>query len=190
MHTTTTTVVVTAEEALLLRRVADGDHGEPLVALYHRYASRLYGLGLRLMGDAGMAEELVQETFLRLWRSARRYDAERGSVRTFLFAIARRVAVDLLRRTASRPLPTGTAAEGIASGEEAFDALVLGLDVRDAVGALAPKQREVLQLILDEDLGQADLAKRLGIPLGTVKTRIFYGLRALRVELEGRGLLD
>ena len=105
MHTTTTTVVVTAEEALLLRRVADGDHGEPLVALYHRYASRLYGLGLRLMGDAGMAEELVQETFLRLWRSARRYDAERGSVRTFLFAIARRVAVDLLRRTASARCP-------------------------------------------------------------------------------------
>ena len=188
MHTTTTTVVVTAEEALLLRRVADGDHGEPLVALYHRYASRLYGLGLRLMGDAGMAEELVQEFLLRLWRSARRYDAERGSVRTFLFAIARRVAVDLLRRTASRPLPTGTAAEGIASGEEAFDSLVLGFDVRDALEALAPKQRQVLQLILDEDLGQADLAKGLGIPVGTVKTRIFYGLRALRVELERRGL--
>ena len=56
--------------------------------------------------------------------------------------------------------------------------------MRDALEALAPKQREVLQLILDEDLGQADLAERLGIPVGTVKTRIFYGLRALRVELE------
>ena len=190
MRPATTPPVTTTEEALLLRRVADGDHGEPLVDLYNRYASRLYGLGLRLMGDAGMAEELVQETFLRLWRSAARYDPERGSVRTFLFAIARRVAVDLLRRTASRPLLTGRTGEEVASSEEAFDALVLGLDVRDALGALAPKQREVLELILDEDLGQADLAARLGVPVGTVKTRIFYGLRALRAELEERGLLD
>ena len=190
MRPVTTSAVVASEEALLLRRVADGDHGAPLVDLYHRYASRLYGLGLRLMGDAGMAEELVQETFLRLWRSAGRYEPERGSVRTFLFAIARRVAVDLLRRTGSRPLPTGPAGEESAGGEEAFDALVLGLDVRDALGALAPKHREVLELILDEDLAQAELAARLGVPVGTVKTRIFYGLRALRGELEERGLLD
>ena len=57
--------------------------------------------------------------------------------------------------------------------------------MRDALAALAPKQREVLELILDEDLGQADLAARLGVPVGTVKTRIFYGLRALRAELGG-----
>ena len=80
MRPATTPTVTTTEEALLLGRVAAGDHGGPLVELYDRYASRLYGLGLRLMGDAGMAEELVQETFLRLWRSASRYDPERGSV--------------------------------------------------------------------------------------------------------------
>ena len=61
--------------------------------------------------------------------------------------------------------------------------------MRHALTALAPKHREVLELILDEDLAQVDLARRLGVPVGTVKTRIFYGLRALRVELEERGLL-
>jgi RNA polymerase sigma-70 factor (ECF subfamily) len=149
MRPATTPTVTTTEEALLLGRVAAGDHGAPLVDLYDRYASRLYGLGLRLMGDAGMAEELVQETFLRLWRSAARYDPERGSVRTFLFTIARRAAVDLLRRSASRPLPTADASVDEPE-EEAFDALLLGLDVRDALTALAPKHREVLELILDE----------------------------------------
>jgi RNA polymerase sigma-70 factor, ECF subfamily len=189
MYSGTTTPVATTEEAILLGRVAAGDHGEPLADLYNRYASSLYGLGLRLLGERGMAEELVQETFVRLWRSARRFDPERGSVRTFTFAIARRAAVDLLRRPASRPLPT-TENDADEAIEEAFDALVLGLDVREALGALAPKHREVLELVLDEDLGQADIAERLGIPLGTVKTRMFYGLKALRLELEERGVLD
>jgi RNA polymerase sigma-70 factor, ECF subfamily len=189
MFAGTTTAVATTEEAVLLGRVAAGDHGVPLAALYDRYASSLYGLGLRLLGESGMAEDLVQETFVRLWRSAQRFDPERGSVRTFTFSIARRAAVDLLRRSASRPLPTveGGTDEAI---EEAFDSLVLGLDVREALSALAPKHREVLELILDEDLGRAEIAERLGIPVGTAKTRIFYGLKALRLELEERGLLD
>src|SRR5687768_1420436 len=106
MPTETITTAAAAEETLLLGRVAAGDHGRPLVELYRLYSARLYGLGLRLLRDRGMAEELVQETFLRLWRSAARFDPERGSVRTFVFTIARRVAVDLLRRPASRPLTT------------------------------------------------------------------------------------
>jgi RNA polymerase sigma-70 factor (ECF subfamily) len=189
MYASTTTPLATTEEAVLLGRVAAGDHGEPLAALYDRYASSLYGLGLRLLPDRGMAEDLVQETFVRLWRSAARFDPERGSVRTFTFAIARRAAVDLLRRSASRPLPT-TDNDVDEAIEYAYDSLVLGLDVREALRALAPKHREVLELILDEDLGRAEIAERLGIPVGTVKTRIFYGLRALRLELEERGLVD
>jgi RNA polymerase sigma-70 factor (ECF subfamily) len=191
MPSHTTTLAAPAEEAHLLGLVAAGDHGTPLVDLYRRYSPRLYGLGLRLTGDSGMAEELVQETFLRLWRGAQRFDPERGSVRTYIFTIARRAAVDLLRRSASRPLPTGHAADrqlDLLEGE-AFDALVLGLDVREAVSALSSKHREVLELMVDEDLGQAEIAQRLRVPLGTVKTRAFYGLRALKLELEERGLL-
>ncbi len=188
MPTETITTAVTSEETQLLGRVATGDHGRPLVELYRLYSARLYGLGLRLLGDRGMAEELVQETFLRLWRSAARFDPERGSVRTFVFTIARRVAVDLLRRPASRPLATADPDEAIPDGE-AYDALLLRLDVRDALEALSPKHREVLELMVDEDLGQAEIAGRLSIPVGTVKTRAFYGLRALRLELEERGIL-
>jgi RNA polymerase sigma-70 factor (ECF subfamily) len=190
MQTDTITAAATTEEAVLLGRVAAGDVGDPLVELYHRYAARLYGLGLRLLGERGMAEELVQESFLRLWRSAGGYDPERGSVRTFLFTIARRAAVDLLRRRASRPLATGEPDGSAVLDDEAFDALLLRLDVRDALDSLSAKHREVLELMLEEDLGRAEIAARLGIPVGTVKTRAFYGLRALRLELEERGILD
>jgi RNA polymerase sigma-70 factor, ECF subfamily len=189
MPTDTTTAPATSEETLLLGRMAAGDHGRPLEELYRLYSARLYGLGLRLLGDRGMAEELVQETFLRLWRSAKRFDPDRGTVRTFVFTIARRVAVDLMRRPASRPLATGDPDQSAVLDDEAFDALLLRLDVRDALAAMSPKHREVLELVLDEDLGHAQIAGRLGIPVGTVKTRVFYGLRALRLELEERGIL-
>jgi RNA polymerase sigma-70 factor (ECF subfamily) len=184
-----TTAAATSEETHLLGRLAAGDHGQPLVELYRLYSARLYGLGLRLLGDCGMAEEMVQETFLRLWRSAGRFDPDRGSVRTFVFTIARRVAVDLLRRPASRPLATAEPDEAAARDGEAFDDLLLRLEVRDALETLSPKHREVLELMVDEDLGQAEIAGRLAIPVGTVKTRAFYGLRALRLELEERGIL-
>ncbi len=178
------------EQAALLRRVADGDVGDPLAGLYRLYGSRLFGFGLRLLGDRGMAEEMVQETFVRLWRAAPRYDPEKGSVKTFVFTIARRVSVDLLRRSASRPLaPSGEPLPDPASGGQDFDALVLSLDVRDAIEALSPKHRAVLELMLDEDLSQRDISERLSIPVGTVKTRSYYGMRALGLELEERGLV-
>src|SRR5438105_460450 len=94
----------TGDEAALLARVAAGERGAPLSELYTRYEGRLYGLGLRLLGDEGLAEELVQETFVRLWRRADRFDADRGSVAAFIFTIARRIAIDLWRRPSSRPL--------------------------------------------------------------------------------------
>jgi RNA polymerase sigma factor (sigma-70 family) len=131
---TITAAATTEEDALLLGRVAAGDVGGPLVDLYRRYSARLYGLGLKLLGERGMAEELVQETFVRLWRSAGRYDPERGSVRTFLFAIARRVAADLLRRSASRPLSSQEHVELV--DDRSFDSLLVSLDVRDALEAL------------------------------------------------------
>ena len=92
------TAALVEDEAALLARVAAGDRGRPLEELYRRYEARLYGLGLRLLSDQGLAEELVQETFVRLWQQARRFDPARGSVGSFLFAIARRLAVDLWRR--------------------------------------------------------------------------------------------
>ena len=178
-------LVADAVEAELFGLVAAGDHGAPLRRLYSRYERRLYGFGLRLLGDRGLAEELVQETWLRAWRSAPSFDPQRGPVRAFLFTIARRVAVDLWRRPSSRAL----AAElpDAAAVEARADEVLLAVTVRDAMTALSPAHRQVLELVYDEDLKLAQIAARLDVPLGTVKTRVHHALRALRHALEERG---
>lgn len=182
-----------AEEATLVARLAAGEHEQPMRALYGRYGPRLYGLGRSLLGDIGLAEELVQETFVRLWRSAGRFDPALGSVRTFIFTIARRVAVDLHRRPSSRPLEsqrTNAREESAWSvSEDAYDQLLLGLDVRQALDSLSDKHRETLELYYERDLTQREIAARLGVPLGTVKTRAFHALQALKLTLEERGLI-
>jgi RNA polymerase sigma-70 factor (ECF subfamily) len=176
------------DDAALLARVAEGDLSHPLEELYDRYATRLYGLGLRLLGDPGLAEELVQETFVRLWQSAGRYDPDRGSVSGFVFTIARRLAVDLWRRPSSKPF--AELEEAGANPErdpaDAVDQLLVGLNVRDALASLPDGQREVLELLYLQDLSQRQVAERMGVPLGTVKTRAYYGLRALREALRER----
>jgi RNA polymerase sigma-70 factor, ECF subfamily len=176
-----------AEDADLLARVAGGDLGHPLEELYDRYAGRLYGLGLRLLGDPGLAEELVQETFVRLWQSAGRYDPQRGSVTSFVFTIARRLAIDLRRRPSSRPFAELEASQGADQEPgDAVDRLLVGLHVRDALNSLPDSQRQVLELLYLQDLTQRQVADRVGVPLGTVKTRAFYGLRALKEALSAR----
>lgn len=191
---TTTTGRSTSEarkEEELLRRLAAGDRGGPLEAVYDAYGHRVFRLGLMLLRDRGLAEDLVQETFVRLWRSSGRYDPSRSSVRTFVFTLARRAAVDLWRRQKG-PLPSSLGEierEDVAGGEE-FQHLPLRLDVREALDALSSVHREVLELQYDGDLTQSQVAVRLDIPLGTVKSRTLHGLRALSRELRERGLLD
>jgi sigma-70-like protein len=94
-----------SEEAQLVAQTAGGNIEEPMKELYRRYAKDLYRFGLHMLGDGGLAEEMVQETFQRLWRSAGRYEAGRGSVGAFLFVIARSAAADIRNRPSSRPLP-------------------------------------------------------------------------------------
>lgn len=176
---------IEADDAELLAQVADGDAGAPLRRLYVRYERRLYGLGLRLLGEAGLAEELVQETFVRLWQSSGRFDPARGTVRALVFTIARRVAVDLWRRPSSRAFAPEHPDAGAL--EAAADQVLLAVTVRDAMVSLTPAHREVLELVYDKDLKLADISARLGVPLGTVKTRVHHALRALRRGLEERG---
>jgi RNA polymerase sigma-70 factor (ECF subfamily) len=175
------------EEALLLAKVAGGDRGEPLRELYTRYEGRLYGLGLKLLGDASLGEELVQETFLRVWRRASAYDPSRGSVTTFIFTIARRIAIDLWRRPSSRPFEPEVEDEA-GGAHDPVERVVVGLTVRDALDSLSPAHREVLELSYAHDLKQSQIAERLGLPLGTVKTRTYHALRALKAALGERGL--
>jgi RNA polymerase sigma-70 factor (ECF subfamily) len=176
------------DDAKLIARVAGGDLGQPLEELYDRYAARLHGLGLRLLGDPGLAEELVQETFVRLWQSADRYDSERGSVPAFVFTIARRLAIDLWRRPSSKPFAElGEVDRGPDQDPgDVVDKLLVGLNVRDALASLPEGQRMVLELLYLQDLTQRQVAERVGVPLGTVKTRAFYGLRTLKEALSRR----
>ncbi len=163
-----------AEDANLLARVADGDLGHPLEELYDRYAGRLYGLGLRLLGDPGLAEELVQETFVRLWQSAGRYDPQRGSVTSFVFTIARRLAIDLRRRPSSRPFAELDADQGAERDPgDAVDRLLVGLQVRDALDSLPDREREVLKLRygLDGDPDPQSL-EQIGRRLGLTRERV------------------
>jgi len=179
------------DEAALVALLATGDREEALAALYDLYGRRLYALGVHLLHDRGLAEDLVQETFVRLWRSADRYDPRRSSVRTFIYTLARRAAVDLWRRSSREPSAIADAPEtedGV--GGAAFDEVVMRLDVGEALDTLTPAHREVLELQYHGDLTQTQVAERLGIPLGTVKTRTLYALRALATELKERGLVD
>jgi RNA polymerase sigma-70 factor (ECF subfamily) len=176
-----------ALDARLLAQVGAGDRGEPLRLLYGRYSGRVYGLGVQLLGDRGLAEELVQETFLRVWRTADRYDPERGSPPTFVFTIARRLAIDLWRRPSSRPAQPEPPPP---PDDDQVDTLLARLEVREALKTLSEAHRQVLELTFSEHLKQAEIAERLGIPLGTVKTRSHHALRALKAALESRGAHD
>ena len=171
------------EEADLLARADDA----AMRTLYRRYERRLYGFGLRLLGgNSGLAEELVQESFTRLWQGARRFDPARGTVRALLFTIARRVAVDLLRRPSSRAFAPEL--DDIEGFDALADEVLLAVTIRDAMMSLSPAHREVLELIYDEDLKLGEIACKLDVPLGTVKTRAFYALRAMRTALRERGV--
>jgi RNA polymerase sigma-70 factor (ECF subfamily) len=137
-----------AVEAELLALVASGDTGAPLRRLYDRYERRLYGLGLHLLRERGLAEELVQETWMRVWRSAARFDPERGTVRTFVFTIARRVAVDLWRRPSWRAFAPELADAGAV--EARADEILLAVTVRGTVKTRSHHALRALARALEE----------------------------------------
>lgn len=170
----------------------DSQVAAAMSVLYHRHARWLHGLGFRLLGDRNAAEELVQETFVRLWRSADRYEPNRGSVRTWLASIARNLAIDLHRRDSRRPHLELTAGEGqpvvvadLADIGDAFDRLAADLAMAEVLGRLADPHRQVMALAFRDGLTQNEIAARLGVPVGTVKSRMFNALRTLRQDLNG-----
>jgi len=174
------------DDADLVAQIAAGNIDGPVAELYRRYGARLYRFGVQLLGDSGLADELVQETFVRLWRTAGRFDISRGTVAGYLFVISRSIAADLRKRPSSRPLAPVEEGQIPAQPDEA-DRIVDSLAVQDALDSLSAAHREVLMLAHGEGLTQTQIAKRLGVPLGTVKTRMFHGLRALKTALAERG---
>jgi RNA polymerase sigma-70 factor (ECF subfamily) len=174
------------EEADLVAQVAAGDTGAPMSELYRRYAGRLYRYGLQALGDGGLAEEMVQECFVRLWRTAGRFDPARGSVAAYLIVIGRSVAADVRKRPSSRRLEQLEEAL-VAPQPDSVDQILSGLMVREAVDSLSPAHRQVIMLA-ETGLTQSQIAERVGLPLGTVKTRTFHALRALRAALARQGI--
>jgi RNA polymerase sigma-70 factor, ECF subfamily len=177
---------IAAQEAELVAQIAAGDLGAPVTELYRRYARRLYRFGVQALGDSGLAEEMVQECFVKLWRTAGRFDASRGSVGAYLFVIARSVAADIRKRPSSRPLLSVDEVH-IPPQLDSVDQILDALIVREALDTLSSAHLQVLRLARDEGLTQSQIAERLGLPLGTVKTRMFHGMRALRTALVERG---
>jgi RNA polymerase sigma-70 factor (ECF subfamily) len=184
---TVTEPQVPDHDASLLVRIAAGDRDRAVGELYDRFATRIYGLGVHQLGNAVLAEELVQETFVAVWKAAPRYDPTRASAATFIFTIARRRAVDILRRRSARPSETYDATER-AEPEDAIDRLLTGIAVREAIEELSRPHHEVIELAQSQQLTQAEIAGRLHIPVGTVKTRTYHALRALRAALHRRGI--
>ena len=157
-------------------------------ALYRTYGDELYGFALRRLNDPALAEEVVQDVILRAWRNADRFDPQRASERTWLFEIARNLTTDAFRRRSVRPVSAnGEAAEH----EEPLDAYAQVRDrweIEAALAALRPEHREVIQLVHFEGLSLEAAGARAGIPVGTVKSRCFYALRALRELLLEAGV--
>lgn len=187
----------------LVARVAAADP-VALAALYDRYGADVFGSLVRIVRDRSVAEELLQETFLRLWRHADGFEAGRGRLRPWLLAIAHHLALNELRRARRRPQcagprrgdsgETGAAEGGLSALREpgpgppqlAWEA-VRWAEVAEALRSLPPPQRVVIELYA-VGYSQSEIAAQTGEPLGTVKTRMRRGLLRLRALLEMRGL--
>ncbi len=162
----------------LVRRVAAGDE-RALSELYDRYLRPVYATGVRLLGDASLAEELVQDAFTSVWRGAKSYESERASFSTWLYRIARNRAVDLDRRRRVRPVSVGEGPLQAVPGGPEPEAGVDGWDVARALSRIPHEHREVLTLAYFEGLTQREISRRTGVPLGTIKSRTTAAMKRL-----------
>jgi RNA polymerase sigma-70 factor, ECF subfamily len=169
--------------------VVTGTEDAALRMLYEQHAAPLLSYALRLTGgDRGRSEDIVQETLLRAWRHPQALDPERGPVRSWLFTVARNVAVDAHRARRSRPTEVGDEPLALIPAADEIEKALDSWLVADAMSALSSDHRAVLVETYYLGRSVAEAAAVLGIPAGTVKSRTFYALRALKLALEERGV--
>jgi RNA polymerase sigma-70 factor, ECF subfamily len=160
-----------------------------ITALYQGYRAPLLAFVLRLTGgDQHHAEDIVQETMLRAWREAGRLDLTGPSLMPWLTAVARRIAIDEHRRRTARPFESGEGTNADLPVDDGTAAIVLRVALAEAMGQLTSSHRQVLHETILRDQTASQAARALGIPVGTVKSRVHYALRVLKVVLSERGL--
>ncbi|MCA9879218.1 MAG: sigma-70 family RNA polymerase sigma factor [Thermomicrobiales bacterium] len=175
-------------DAALAVRLAAGENAA-LAVLYQRHHGAAFAVALTLLRDAGAAEDLVHEAFLRAWRRAGSYRPDRGSLRSWLLAIVRNAAIDQLRQQALQRRPEIAAAQAALHSTVEPDItaqVALSLDVErlhQALAKLAPGQRRAVQQAFLAEVTHREIAQQEGVPLGTVKGRVRLGLQRLRVLL-------
>jgi len=170
---------VVSTDAMLVSAIRSGDQ-TAMAEIYDRHSNVVYSVALRILGDTGAAEDILQDVFMQLWRNPRAFDANRGSLPAWLAVISRNRAIDLLRKR--RP---ETDIEEIVVNVEpdmvrgAEWSLLLG-KIRGALAGMPDAQRLALEMSFFEGLTHGEIAQKTGEPLGTIKTRIRAGLIALR----------
>lgn len=177
-----------------MKRVANGD-AAALETLYEQYAPAVMGLALKMLGDRASAEEIVQETFWRVWRNAESFREQQGTFSTWLFGITRNLSVDTWRRGKARPQPIFDHEETqlehnpdpqVDVPETAWTT-IKHVQVRQALTGLPSAQREVVEMAFFWGLTRQEIAEKIGVPLGTVHTRARLGLQKLREALQEQG---
>jgi len=173
------------EDANLMKKVAGGDR-RAFLSLYDKYAPKVYGLALRVLGDRMTAEEITQDAFVRMWTRAATFDPKRGRLSSWLLTITRRLALDRIRFESRRPMASdysnpGTAPENVpdpaSETEEARWATL-----KFALNTLPEEQRLVIELAFYYGMSHSQIAEYQATPLGTVKTRLRLGMKKLRHE--------
>jgi RNA polymerase sigma-70 factor (ECF subfamily) len=168
-----------------MRRIQDGDPAA-FATFYDRHATAVYGSANRIVRSTAIAEDVTQDAFIAVWRARSDYAPGRGPARSWLLGIAHNRAVDMTRRPSyrrDRPLEPGFEREAPEQTEREVLRRAEASTVRDAVAGLPAVQREAIEMAYAAGLTQAEIADRLALPLGTVKSRIRLGLLKLRGEL-------
>jgi RNA polymerase sigma-70 factor, ECF subfamily len=174
------------DDGVLVQRASGGD-SDALLALHQRYANLVYSMAWRVLQDVGLAEEVTQDVFMKLWQRGQRFDPARGRFSAWLLSVTRFAAIDRLRQEGRRPLPAEMGA-GAPDAPDALETLLTtdhvswerGQHLRLLLEQLPAEQRQAVELAYFGGLSHSELAAHLGLPLGTVKGRLRLGLERLR----------
>ena len=165
----------------LIRRIQQGDEAA-FAELYDQYSGALYGVIYRVVGSDSLAQDVMQETFSKIWRFAKSYEASKGKPYTWMLNIARNTAIDKLRsqgyRQGRQNQPMDSSVSDSKTHSQEFNPNVIGL--REVVSKLEPKYRKMIELAYFKGYTHKEIEEELNLPLGTIKSRLRIALRELR----------